>query len=212
MNLTVQEIGRAVRTKIMDDGLRPVEAARAVAEQICSGQNGRLGEMYVTGFLGFACQHAEQVTRNSDPLVVLPVGDGANTFTTPTPIAPPFDRQPDGGSAGGVARGCAPPTNPPPPVRRTKYDAFWSDPLAIIIPVANTGTRKAIGDLDDPDLATMERYAASHEETWGHARKACRSMRRKLGKGETVRDVWVRLSEDERRFLTRGHGAEDGDG
>lgn len=58
MHMTLAGIGHAVREKIVE-GARPMEAAQVIAEQIVSGQNGRLRELHESGCLARLCQVAE---------------------------------------------------------------------------------------------------------------------------------------------------------
>lgn len=174
MELDIKHIGREVRTLMVTEHLGQKQAGDRVAAQIVDGENGRLEQLYASGALTFLCVKAEAETLHTDPMM-LEAGGGDHQRA---------DHQ-DLSEA---------------PVR-TRYDAFWNDPLSVIVPVGNTGVRKPIGDLTREDIMVGHRFARAYSDTWARKAKNLKRLALKMQPGETLREAWPRLTQEERKLL-----------
>lgn len=202
MNLTTQEIARAVRTRIVRDGMRPIDAARIVADEIAANENGKLHQMHESGFLTFACAEAERTTITSDPIFSLSAEGGDH---------PPPDtragREPAPGGeitdspAGEAAMRATTPNPEAPPARRAKYAAFHAQPFDVVVPVGNTGGRKRLGDFTQQDAITVRNMYRATSESCAAKAKLWGRVARAIG-DDTLEQAWARIEDEDRKRLT----------
>jgi hypothetical protein len=177
IELDVKHIGREVRRLMLEEGIARWEASNRVAAKITGKDNGRLKNLHETGFLSFACAEAEARTLHTDPITVINGGDQLPSAT--------HDRR-------------------EAPAVRGRYDAFHTEPLKTVMPIPGTNRRVKIGDWTREDVKAYEEYCGVLQKTWHRKKKTIHGIWLKMKDGETLGDVWPRLSEDDRQFLLPG--------
>lgn len=98
-----------------------------------------------------------------------------------------FDTQNDGA-----------PSSPP---RRRAYSSFGTNPMDCLVPVANTGTRKRLGDFTKADVNRVWRYYRVHRETYQTKERAWKRVHDRMNEDETLEAAQSRFSEKDQKFL-----------
>ena len=83
---------------------------------------------------------------------------------------------------------------------RTKYDAFHAAPFDAIVPVANSGIRKRLGDFTAGDCKRVRDYYGTLADTFRHRRLLWDRVFKKVGDG-ILEDIWPTLSDDDRKLI-----------